>query len=104
MANSAQRRAVAGYRQRLAARGLARYEVRGLEQDKELIRNLANRLAGSGPEPARLRTELTRAIGEQAPSGRQIWEALRRSPLVGAGLDLEREIVPPREIDLCGAT
>jgi hypothetical protein len=100
MANSAQRRAVAGYRQRLAARGLSRYEVRGREQDKELIRTLAKRLAGNGLEAARLRTELSRAIGEEPPSGRQIWEALRRSPLVGAELDLEREVVPPREIDL----
>jgi hypothetical protein len=94
MANSAQRRAATGYRQRLAARGLTRYEPRGLEENKELIRKLANRLAGSGPEVARLQMELKSAIGEEPPSGRQPSEALRRSPLVGAELDLEREIVP----------
>jgi hypothetical protein len=100
MANPAQKRAVANYRRRLAERGVSRYEVRGLEQDKQLVRKLAGRLAERDAGAMRLRAALTEAIGEGQPSGRQIWEALRRSPLVGADLDLERAIVPPREIDL----
>jgi hypothetical protein len=33
-------------------------------------------------------------------SGKDIWDALRRSPAVGADLDLSREVVPERDIDL----
>jgi hypothetical protein len=100
MAGASQKRAVTNYRRRLAERGLARYEVHGLEQDKELIRKLASRLARSDAEVAQLREEMAKAVAERPLSGRQIWEALRRSPLAGADLNLEREVVPPREIDL----
>jgi hypothetical protein len=100
MTEASQKRAVANYRRRLAERGLARYEVHGLERDKELIRKLASRLAESSAEAVRLRAEIAEAVGEQQPSGRQIWEALRRSPLIGAELNIEREVVPPRDVDL----
>jgi hypothetical protein len=38
MAQASQKRAVANHRRRLAERGISRYEVRGLEKDKELVR------------------------------------------------------------------
>ena len=41
MAQASQKRAVANHRRRLAERGISRYEVRGLEKDKELVRKLA---------------------------------------------------------------
>src|SRR5579872_359630 len=45
---ASQERAVANHRRRLRERGLARYEVRGLPQDKQLVRELARRLASNG--------------------------------------------------------
>jgi hypothetical protein len=98
--NASQKRAVASHRRRLTERGLARYEVRGLERDKELVRKFANRLATNDPEAQRLRQEVAVSVLAQRLSGRQIWEALRGSPAVGADLDLTREIVPERDVDL----
>ena len=80
---------------------MARYEVRGLVSDKVLIRRLAKRLAENDAAAGRLRQELAREISEQVPfrprTGKDIWDALRRSPLVGADLDLTRDIVPERD-------
>jgi hypothetical protein len=98
--NTSQTRAIAAHRRRLRERGLARYEVRGLEQDKQLVRNLAKRLAENDTEATRLRATLEKQLGEEPLSGRRIWAALRSSPLVGIDLDLERELVPPRDVDL----
>ncbi|HLY45987.1 MAG TPA: hypothetical protein VKQ73_10445 [Stellaceae bacterium] len=98
--NASQKRAVANHRRRLTERGLARYEVRGLERDKELVRKFANRLATNDLEAERLRQEVAGSVFAKRLSGRQIWEALRRSPAVGADLDLTREIVPERDVDL----
>jgi len=39
-------------------------------------------------------------VSDQPPRRGGIWAALRRSPLVGANLNLEREVVPPREFGL----
>lgn len=97
---SSQQRAVANHRRRLAERGIGRYEVRGLEKDKELVRSFARRLAAGDAAAARLRASVEKEIGEAAPSGKQIWAALRASPLVGTELNLQREIVSPRDVDL----
>lgn len=103
MANASQRRAVAAHRRRLAERGLGRFEVRGLDADKDLIRKLAHRLAAGDEAAAVLRTEVARhvegTVGELPRTGR-ILAALRRSPLVGAGLDLAREAVTGRDVGL----
>jgi hypothetical protein len=98
--NASQKRAVANHRRRLTERGLARYEVRGLEQDKELVRKFANRLAANDPEAVRSRREVAGCVLKKPLSGKAIWEALRRSPLVGVDLDIEREVTPGRDIDL----
>ena len=97
---ASQRRAVANHRRRLAERGISRYEVRGLEADKTLLRSLARRLVANDAEAKRLRSAVARELGEEAPSGGKIWAALRNSPLLGLDLDLEREVVLPRDIDL----
>jgi hypothetical protein len=93
LSTNAQKRAIKAYRTRLVGRGVARFEIQARESDRELIRALARRLAGGGSE-----AELARAIVRQivvgevaAPGG--VLAALRRSPLVGADLDLGR----PRE-------
>jgi len=98
--NSSQRSAIAKHRRRLGERGLARYEVRGRVEDKELVRKFAKRLAEDDPEATRLRADVAKELAEKPLSGKEIWDALRRSPLVGAGLNLEREIVPTRDVDL----
>jgi hypothetical protein len=97
---ASQKRAVQAYRRRLAERSLARYEVRGSAQDKQLLRKLAKRLAENDPAAAQLRAEIAERLSDKSERRGGIWAALRRSPLVGADLNLEREVVPPRDIDL----
>jgi hypothetical protein len=79
--NASQNRAVANHRRRLTERGIARYEVRGLEQDKELVRKFVNRLAANDPEAQRLRQQVADDVLKKPLSGKEIVEALRRSPL-----------------------
>ena len=100
MPESSRRLAVINYRRRLAEHGLGRYEVRGLERDKDLVRKLAKRLAADDPEAARLRAVMLKQISDEPPRRGGIWAALRRSPAVGADLDLSREMVPERDVDL----
>jgi hypothetical protein len=100
VAISSQRRAIQNYRSRLTERGLARFEVLGLEIDRDLIRILARRLAEGGPEASRLRAVVSRGIAGEAPSKGGILAALRRSPLVGADLDLSRPREEGRAVDL----
>jgi hypothetical protein len=100
MGATPQKRALNRYRKRLNQRGMARFEVLGLDSDRELIRSLARRLAGDGPDSERIRTTVRRTLlGEQSKRG-GILNALRRSPLVGADLDLNRPPTPGRRVDL----
>jgi hypothetical protein len=99
MSNS-QRRAIETYRARLGERGLARFEVLGRDADRELIRTLARRLAEDSPEALRLRVAITRSVAGEPPRKGGILAALRRSPLVGAGLDLTRPREEGRAVDL----
>ena len=98
--NASQKRAVASHRLRLSSRGLARYEVRGLEQDKELVRELARRLAANDEQAARLRAEVAQQVANPPERRGGILAALLRSPLAGSGLNLEREVTPGRDIEL----
>jgi hypothetical protein len=97
--NTAQKRALKRNRRRLVERGMARFEVLAPTANRELIRSLAKRLADEGPEAARIRNAVrsTMAAGPSKKGG--IFEALRRSPLVGAGIDLSRPVVDEREVD-----
>ena len=100
MSTTPQKRALKRYRKRLNQQGMARFEVLGLDADRELIRSLARRLAGDDPDSARIRATLRLSIlGEQSKKG-GILNALRRSPLVGADLDLNRPLTPGRRVDL----
>ncbi len=98
--SSSQKRAIQHYRSRLSARGLARFEVLGLVADKELIRSLARRLAEEGPEAARLRAAVSQTITGEPPRKGGILAALRRSPLVGADLDLSRLHEEGRKVEI----
>jgi hypothetical protein len=94
------KRALTNYRKRLKQRGMARFEVLGLGDDRELIRLLAKRLAVEGPDSARIRAAVRRTISGEPPQKGGILSALRRSPLVGADLDLKRPVTPERKADL----
>jgi hypothetical protein len=100
MVDTAQKRALKNYRQRLSDKGLARFEVLGLDSDRELIRSLAKRLARNDGAAARLRADVLRSITDEPPRKGGILAALRQSPLVGAELDLTRDITSGRKIDL----
>ncbi len=71
--------------------GLARFEVQAPETDRALLRALARRLAAGGPDAAHARATLERLVTPEPPATGGILAALRRSPLVGADLDLSRE-------------
>ena len=100
MANSSQKRAIQNYRSRLSERGLARFEVLGLDTDRDLIRSLARRLVENGLEATRIRATVSRAIATEPPKRGNILAALRRSPLVGADVELKRPHEKGRQIDL----
>jgi hypothetical protein len=100
MADTAQDRALKNYRKRLQQRGLARFEVLGLAADRKLIRALAKRLAESGPQSQRLRATVSQVFSEEGSRRGGIFAALRRSPMVGAGIKFKRERTLGRKVDL----
>ena len=100
MSTTPQKRALNNYRKRLKQQGMARFEVLGLDADRELVRSLARQLAGNGPDSARLRANVRLTISGEAPKKGGILSALRRSPLVGADLNLTRPVVAGRKVDL----
>ena len=98
--SSSQKRAIRNYRSRLGERGLARFEVLGLAVDRDLIRALARRLAAEGPEASPLRAAVSRTMAGEPPKKGGILAALRRSPLVGADLDLRRSRAAGRKVQI----
>ena len=100
MSNAAQKRAIENYRARLTQRGIKRFEVMALETDRELIRSLARRLSEDSPEADQLRAAVKEAVSGEPPKSGGILSALRRSPLVGADLDLSRSHEEGRQVDL----
>ncbi|WP_431281619.1 hypothetical protein ACQW02_19730 [Humitalea sp. 24SJ18S-53] len=100
MNETPQRRAVDAYRNRLAERGMARFEVVGRDADRDLIRSVARCLAEDGAQAEKLRAAVTQTIAAPAPKTGGILAALRRSPLVGEDLDLTRSHAEERAVDL----
>lgn len=100
MSITSQKRALRNYRNRLNERGLSRFEVLGLDTDRGLLRSLAKHLAQSGPDATRIRATISRTIsGDPAKKG-GILAALRRSPLVGAELEMTRMVTSGRKTKL----
>jgi hypothetical protein len=99
MGDSAQKRALRNYRTRLVKRGMARFEVLGLDADRDLIRSLAKRLAEDDPDAARIRATVSQTIAGEPPRKGGILAALRGSPLVDADLDLTRSRETGRKVD-----
>src|SRR3954469_3221538 len=100
MSDAAQKKALRNYRVRLMKRGMARFEVLGLDADRDLIRSLARRLAEGDPEALRIRPAVSQTISGEPPRKGGILAALRRSPLVGADLNLARSHDTGRKVDL----
>jgi hypothetical protein len=100
MSTTPQKRALSRYRKRLSQRGMARFEVLGRDADRELIRSLARRLAANGPDSLRIRASVRLTISGEQPKKGGVLDALRRSPLVGADLDLNRPVTVERRVDL----
>ncbi|MCP3460301.1 MULTISPECIES: hypothetical protein [unclassified Bradyrhizobium] len=100
MSKSAQKRAIENYRSRLTKRGIVRFELQALETDRDLIRVLARKLSEEGPEAGNLRRTVQQAVSGEPPKPGGILNALRRSPLVGADLDLTRPREEGRKVDL----
>ena len=100
MSNAAQKRAIKNYRARLMQRGFKRFEVLALESDRELIRSLSRQLAEEGPKAEEARETVRALVSGGSPKSGGILSALRRSPLVGADLDLSRLREKGREVDL----
>jgi hypothetical protein len=98
--NASQKRAIKNYRSRLQKQGMARFEVLGLDADRDLIRSLARRLAEKGPDASRLRFAVSETMGGEPPGKGGILEALRRSPLVGADIDAGRRFESGRKADV----
>ncbi|MBO0145306.1 hypothetical protein JZX87_29715 [Agrobacterium sp. Ap1] len=98
--SSSQTRAIQNYRSRLSDRGLARFEVLGRDADPDLIRMLARRLAENGPESAKLRAAVNDTINGEPPQKGGILAALRRSPFLGANVEISRQREEGREIDI----
>lgn len=98
--STSQKRAIQNYRIRLGERGLARFEVLGRDADRDLIRTLARRLAEAGPESSRLRAAVSQTLAGEPPKPGGILAALRRSPLVGADLDLNRPREEARNVEI----
>jgi hypothetical protein len=96
----AQQRAIRNYRSRLTDRGLARFEVLGRDADRDLIRSVARKLAEDTPAAAELRAAVSQSVAGESPRKGGILAALRRSPLVGADLDLKRPREAGRKIKL----
>ena len=100
MASRAQKRAITNYRSRLTGRGIVRFELQAFEADRDLLRALARKLVEDGPDAGQVRRTVQQAVsGEQREPG-GILAALRRSPLVGADLDLTRPREEGRKVDL----
>jgi hypothetical protein len=79
---------------------LARFEVLGRDSDRDLIRSLARRLAEDNAEASRLRAIVSRTVAGEPPRRGGILAALRRSPLVGADLDLSRPREEGRHVEM----
>jgi hypothetical protein len=100
MSKSPQSRAIDNYRSRLTERGMARFEVVGRDDDRELIRSVAKRLAEGGAEADRLRAAVRQTIGGEPPKKGGIVRALLASPLIGSELDLLRPFEEGRKADI----
>jgi len=96
----AQKTAITNYRSRLTERGVVRFELQAFAADRDLIRALARKLVEEGPGAGELRRTVQQAVSGESRNLGGVVAALRRSPLVGADLDLTRQLEEGRKADL----
>jgi hypothetical protein len=94
-----QAKAVAKYRDRLADKGMARFEVLGRKADRMLIRDVARAIAENDEKNAAFREFAEKIVEQDEPKRGSLLAALLRSPLVGSGLDLTRSTDDARTIE-----
>jgi hypothetical protein len=97
---TSQHRALKNYRKRLGQKGIARFEVLGRDDDRELIRTLARRLAEKGPGSIRLRAEVTRSLSASTAKRGGVLAALMRAPAALVDVKFDRPPMPERKLDL----
>lgn len=78
----------------MAERGLTRFEVVAPAADRELVRSVARVLATGGADAEKLRASLAQ------PSRGNVYRALTRAPAAVAELDLSRDYVVDRVLEL----
>jgi hypothetical protein len=100
MGTQSQARALQNYRRRLREKGLGRFEVLGLQADRELIRAVARRLAEDSPDAAEIRRAILSKVADKPAKRGGILKALRSSPLVGEELELTRPRIVGRRVRL----
>ena len=100
MSTVPKKRALNQHPKGLTQKGMARFEVLGLSTDREMIRALAKRLASDDAESVQIRANIHQSMISETDEIGGILEALRRSPLVGADLNLCRRKTPSRDVDL----
>lgn len=100
MGKTSQQRAIDAYRRRLREQGVGRFEVMGRDQDRELIRSVARKLAEGGQQAERLREAVGHALGGAPARKGGIVRALLASPLSGSGLKLSRPREAGRKVDI----
>ncbi len=99
MAQNAPNKAVKKHREKLARQGLSRFEVIGLECDRQLVRSLARALAKKDLHAAELRAQIAGAVDDGSRTKGAVLAAFRSSPFVGADLDLKRARTSGRKVD-----
>jgi hypothetical protein len=70
------------------------------DADRDLIQSLTRKFTEDTPEASELRTAVSKSLAEEPPRKDGILAALRRSPLVGADLDLKRPGETGHKIEL----
>ena len=83
----------------LTQRGFKPLELMAFETDRDLLLTLARRLSENGPGADQTRAAVKALVGERGPGTGEILASLRRSPLVGADLDLSRIHHTGRRVD-----
>lgn len=81
MGTTAQARAVKNYRKRLSKRGMTRFEVMGLDSDRDLIRAFARRLAENDQEAAEIRSSVREKVVPETRKKGGVLAALRKWPI-----------------------
>ena len=70
------------------------------ETDRSLTRTRGQQLSEDAPKAEHAQVTVKALVADNSPTRGGIFAALRRSPLVGADLDLSRSRIEGRNIDL----